>query len=195
MPAPNIDNVRVGLTGGVRTAPVGTTAPTDVGTAYGAGWVELGYLSEDGITRAEDTDVEEIPGWQNGTVVRRVVSSSTTTFAFTVIETNRPVWELQFPGSTFASVTPTGGTVQTTVTVRVPKSNPRAFAFDVVDGEIAAGVPRTYRFVVPRGEVSERGDLVFRNGEPVGYEFTMTCYPASDGTVYTILTNDAAVSA
>lgn len=183
MGAPNTSNVTVGLTGGVRVAAVGTTAPTGPTGVYAAGWTELGYLSEDGITEANDSDTTEIKAWQNGATVRKVISSSETTFQFTVIETNKETWGLYYPGSTFATATGT-----TTATIKVPTADPRAFAFDVIDGD------KHLRIIVPKGEISERGDLVYKGDEAIGYEFTMTCYPASDGTVMVKLSDDAAVA-
>jgi hypothetical protein len=184
MGAPDVDNVRVGITGGVRVAAVGTTAPTDPSAAYDVGWAELGYLGEDGIEEAPNEDRKEIKAWQGGAIVRRVISSSEVTFKFTVIETNKDVWELYYPGSTLATATGV-----TTLTVKTPSPDPRAFAFDVIDGDIHT------RILVPKGEISDKGNLVYKNDEPVGYEFTLTCYPASDGTVMLKLTDDTAVAA
>lgn len=183
MGAPNTSNVTTGLTGGVRVAPVGTTAPTTPTATYTTGWTELGYISDDGITQAQNSDTTEIKAWQGGVTTRKIISSSETTFSFTVIETNKDVWALYYPGSTFATATGV-----TTATIKVPTADPRAFAFDVIDGA------KHYRFLVPKGEISDRGDLVYKGDEAIGYEFTMTCYPASDGTVMVVLTDDAAVA-
>lgn len=183
MGAPDVDNVRVGITGGVRVGAVGVTAPTTPTAAYAVGWKELGYLGEDGIEEAPNEDRSEIKAWQGGAIVRRVISSSETTFKFTVIETNADVWGLYYPGSDLATTTGV-----TTLTVKVPSPDPRAFAFDVIDGDVHT------RILVPKGEISDKGSLVYKNDEPVGYEFTMTCYPASDGTVMLKLTDDTAVA-
>lgn len=181
----NTDNVRVAITGGVRVAPPGTALPTTPVATYNAAFDELGYLSEDGITEANSDDRTVIKAWQNGTTVRRVLSSTETTFAFTVIETNPVVWALYYPGSELAAVA-AGDAVHTTLTVKVPAADPRAFAFDVLDGDSAQ------RILVPKGEISERGDVVYKNDEPIGYEMTMTCYPDEDGVVMIKLTNDDA---
>lgn len=183
MGAPDVNNVRAGLTGGIRVAAVGTTAPTTAVATYAAGWAELGYISDDGITESLDTDVSEIKAWQDGATVRKITSKADLTFKFTVLETNKDVWSLWYPGSTIATATGT-----TTVTVKAPTPDPRAFAFDVTDGS------KHTRIIVPKGEISERGDLVYKNSEAVGYEFTMTCYRASDGTVAIKISDDAAVA-
>src|SRR5687768_11806245 len=67
-------NVRVGITGGVRSAAVGTTAPTDPTSAYGAGWNEYGYISEDGVEETFTSESTDIRAWQNGVLVRTVNS-------------------------------------------------------------------------------------------------------------------------
>ena len=41
-------NVRVGITGGLYKAPVGSTAPTDATTALDAAFINLGYVSQEG---------------------------------------------------------------------------------------------------------------------------------------------------
>lgn len=179
---PNSANVKVGITGGVRTAPVGTTAPTTPTAAYAAGWLELGYISEDGVTENFTTDTTDIKAWQNGVTVRTVISESDVTFQFTVIETTLTAWELFYPGSTFETATGV-----TTKTVKAPTPNPRAFAIDVVDGSVH------YRKIIPRGEVTERGEIVYVNDEPIGYNMTIKCYPDSAGTLYIELSDDPAV--
>lgn len=183
MGAPNADNVRRTSSGGVRVAPIGTTAPADLVTAYAAGWLELGWLSEDGITETPNQDVTEFKGL-GGVTVRKVISSSETTFQFTIIERNGPTWDLYYPGSTRTTAAGI-----TTLIVKSPVADPRAFAFDVLDG-----AANHTRIEVPKGEISERGELVFKSDEMEAYQFTMTCYPAADGETYRKITNDAAVA-
>lgn len=41
------------------------------------------------------------------------------------------------------------------------------------------------RIVVPNGQIVEVGDIVYVDGEPIGYPVTLSCYPDSSGnTVY-----------
>lgn len=188
---PNTDNVRAGITGGVRVAPLGTTMPTSPTATYGTAVRELGYLSEDGVTFSNDQDTTEFTAWQDGAVVRRYISGSSTTFSFTCIETNYDVLKLYYPGSTFAT---TGGV--TTVTIKNPASVQQAFAVDVIDGFLADGTtPRVLRWLVPKGQLTERGDISFTNGDPVGWEMTVTAYPDATGTTMLLLSNDPALAA
>ena len=70
----NADNVRVGTTGRIYVAPKGTTAPTDLVSAWAAGWVDLGYMSEDGCEMAIATSVDDIKAWQSLSPIRRVLT-------------------------------------------------------------------------------------------------------------------------
>lgn len=176
-------NVRVGITGGVRSAPVGTTPPVDPSTPYATGWEEYGFISEDGVTESFTSESTDIRAWQNGALVRTVNSKTDATFKFVVIETNKRVLADYRPGSTATSAAGV-----TTTTVKAIQPNPRAFAFDILDGDVHI------RKVVPRGEITERGDIVYQSGEPIGYEMTVKVYPSSDGTLYIEYTDDPAAA-
>lgn len=166
------NNVRVGVTGAVYVAPTSTTLPSTVTTSLDAAFRDLGYVSEDGITEEYDEDTEEIKAWQNGVTVRRVITSSTATLNFTLIESKANVLELFHKGSSVV----TDGSTGYKINVKAPAPDRRSFVFDVVDGD------DVIRIVVPDGEVTERGEVVYKNDEPVGYEVTVTCYPTTQGS-------------
>lgn len=169
------DNVRVGLTGAVYTAPIGTTAPTDSSSSFAAGWEDLGWIDENGVTESYSDNVKEIKGWQGGATVRRVISSSEATLKFTAIESNPLVLELYHKGDTVGS---------NKIEVHAPTPDERAFAIDVIDGA------NHLRLYVPRGEVTERGDIVYKSDDAVAYELTVTCYPDADGLVLVKFSDD-----
>lgn len=168
-------NVRVAVTGAVYAAPVGTTAPTDSTTAYGAGWIDLGWVSEDGIEETHNDDSKEIKGWQGGATIRRVISSSSTEFKFTLLESNPDVLELFHKGDTVGS---------NKILVHSPDPDERAFGFDVVDGS------NHLRIIIARGEVTDRGAIKYVSADAVGYELTVTAYPDADGLVLTKFSDD-----
>lgn len=176
------ENVRVALTGAIYTADLGTTAPADVTTEWASGWVELGFISEDGLTEAYNDDTTTISAWQGGATVRQMITGSTSTFAFTAIETNRPVLEAYHKGST---VTDDEGLA--IIEVRAASADTRAWGFDVIDGDTHM------RILVPRGEVTERGEITYRNDQPVGYQLTVTAYPDDDGVVAIKMSDAAAL--
>jgi hypothetical protein len=44
-----------------------------------------------------------------------------------------------------------------------------------VDGDV------DIRIVIPDGQVTERGDVTYANGEAIGYDVTVTAYPDDSG--------------
>lgn len=178
------DNVRVAVTGAVYTAPTGTTAPTTPAAAFGAGWVDLGYVSEDGVTESYNEDTTDIKAWQGGTTVRTLTSSTTAQLHLTLIESSNAVLEVFHKGSTI-----TTDTGNSTLEVGPPVEDKRAFALDVIDGDTHV------RILVANGEVTERGDVVYKNDEPIGYEITITCYPDADNVVMVKLSDSDAWAA
>lgn len=158
-------NVRVGVTGAVSVAPVGTTAPTGTADALAA-HTDLGYVSEDGVTRTMPGagDVERIRAWQNGAAVRtiRTPSEDNPTYSFALIETKPDVIETVF-GVTLTQ-TATEGSFEIDITAT------RAYVdlvLDVVDGS------ELIRDHLPKAMIIEVGDTVFSNGEAIGYEITV----------------------
>lgn len=179
----NASAVRVAMTGAAYVAPIGTTAPTDSTSPWPAAAVDIGWVSEDGITESNSTETTEIKGWQGGQTVRKVISSSEMTFAFAAIETSKAVLELYHKGS---KVTTTDG--KSVLAVKAPGPDRRMFGFDVIDGSTHV------RIVIPDGEVTETGEITYKSDEAVSYELTITAYPGSDGTVAFKYSDDPAWS-
>jgi hypothetical protein len=169
---PNAELARLGVTGALRVAPVGTTAPADM-AAWPPGWGDLGYISDDGITESRDEDQEQFVPWQAYSPIRVETTRSVETFAATLWETNFQTVSL-FYGKGAGDMTTSGGVVSFTTGVK-PKRQLRAFGIDVVDGVYKR------RLVAPYAEVTARGDLVYQSSSLIGYEVTITAYPGTDG--------------
>jgi hypothetical protein len=167
----NSANVLVALTGAVYVAPLATALPTTTSAAWNAAFVDLGYLSEDGIVEAHDDQSSEVKAWQNGDTVREMITGSKATYTFTLIETTAAGLALYYKGSTITGT----GAGPATVAVKNPTAERKAFGFDVVDGL------NIVRWTIATGEVSDRGDITYKNDEAVGYELTITAFPASNG--------------
>jgi hypothetical protein len=173
--------VRVGITGELNVGAVGSTAPTSSTSALDAAFTGLGYVSEDGVTETYDDTIEDIIAWQNATVVRSTTTESKATLQMTLIETKGEVLELYHKGSVVEVVS----AGEWKMDVKAPSPDPRAFVLDVIDGS------KHLRIYVANGEVTERGEIVYANGEAVGYDITITCYPDSDNVVLTKFSDDA----
>jgi hypothetical protein len=159
--------VAVAVTGSVYRAPLATAAPTSQASALNVAFVELGYIGEDGVTQSVPAsgDSTAIKAWQNGATVRTVRSASEdpATFSFVALETNKTVLESYYGATVTQTVTEGSLTINTTST-----RTHYAWVIDVVDGS------ELERIYIPDGVVSEVGDRVYANGEPIGYEMTIS---------------------
>jgi len=174
--------VRVGITGELYKAPLGTAAPTGPTDPLDPAYVGLGYVSEDGVTENWDDSVDNIVAWQSATVVRSAVTESLGTLAMTLIQTNAAVLEAFHRGSTMTE--PTAGTFQ--LDVKPIRSDPSAWVLDVIDGA------RHIRMYLGNAEITERGEVMYANGQPIGYPITISCYPDADGNLMTKWSDDPA---
>lgn len=158
-------------------APVGSTLPTDATTAFDAAWLDLGWVSTDGLTVAVDEDAEDIQAYGSLQPVRTLITSSKVTFQVGFMESNPTVLalyhrkplsgtdEIPAPDTTGAFSFKTGSA----------STNRYAFAFDMVDGA------NHIRAVAAECEVTEREEFAVTSGEAIQYGVTLTAYPQSDG--------------
>lgn len=160
----NSANVRVAVTGAIRVGTAAAQAPVDADAPLGAGWADLGYVSEDGVTETRDRSTNSIKGWQNGDIVREVVTEAKLSYKVVLIETKRETVELYYAGKVDAR----GGIV--IVPARTGGRKP--YVLDVIDDDEFI---RTY---IAEGEITEVGEQVYASGEPIGYEATITAYPS-----------------
>lgn len=159
--------VRVAISGEVLVGATAATAPTGTGSTT-TGFTGLGYVSEDGVTETRDRSSDSIKAWQNAATVRTVVTDANLTYTFTMIETKKETVELYY-GTTVTTAALEGNFV----IVPANTGGQKSFIIDVVDG---AELQRVY---IPLGEVTEVGEKVYASGEPIGYEVTITAYPAA----------------
>ena len=164
------EKVRVALTGAVSVGPPGSPAPTSAASPIPPGYVDVGYISSDGIEESYSEDTQEIVAWQGATVVRKSIKQSTAELKFTMIETSKSTLELYHKGSRVIS----DGSGGWRLDVLGPNADPRSFIIDVIDGM------RLIRIFVPNGEVTERGPTKYVNDDAVAYEVTITCYPVNN---------------
>lgn len=161
-------NVRVAVTGAVYSGPSGTTAPTDATTALDAALIDLGYVHEDGVTETRERSTEKIKAWQNGALLREVVTESSMTYTFRLLETKKETVEAYY-GATVDGVTGA-------VSINPSSTGGRmCFAIDVMDDG------QEIRVWVPDGEVTSVGEQTYANGTPIGYEVTVTAYADANG--------------
>jgi hypothetical protein len=168
----NADLARVGVTGAGFVAPLATALPAALAVP-GTGWVDLGAISEEGLTETRSEDRVEFTPWQSTSPIRTEVTSTTKAFTFTCWESSAAVNSLYYQ-TPIASMTTATGVVSFDEAAR-PVQDIRAFIFDIFDGT------NQRRFILPRAEVTERGDIQYASGNMIGYPLTVTALPGTDG--------------
>lgn len=168
------DNVRVAVTGAVYVADTGTDLPASASENRDAAFADVGYISEDGITQAISEDIGDIKAWQNGDVVRKVQTRHDVTYAFSMIETSATTLATFYGNYTSGTVEVTG-----------EQLDHKSWIIDVIDGD------DEIRIVIPDGQITERGDVSWKNDEAVAYNVTITAFPDQDGVKAYIYLIDA----
>jgi len=165
-------NVLVGFplaTGGVLAGPTGSTLPDDALTEPDPAFLPTGYITEDGVTQTIDSDTEEIVAW-GGDIVRVINTTHALSYTFSFLETNEAVL-VEVYGED--NVTTTTGNYA--VLINSKPLPHRSYVLEVKDGE------RRVRIVIPDGQITERGEVVYVHTDAVKYEVTITAYPDANG--------------
>lgn len=174
MANPNSQNVSVGkptAAGGIFAGNTTLKAPTDARANLPSGIDGLGYVSEDGLTNAIETDTETITAWGGDTVLT-VRTSRQETFTFTFIETNALVLAEVY-GPSNVTVAENGDIAVLHNAKELPN---RLYVFEIVmTGN------KVKRIVVPNAKINEIGEVAYVDGEPIGYEVTLGAFPDENG--------------
>lgn len=154
--------------GAVAVAPKGTTPPVDLAAISTVpAYLEVGWISEDGVPVSRESSSSPFRAWQGGTIVRRRVTSNEDTFKFQMLEETRLAYGLYYPGATFTAVV--GGITRIGVKAGAV-SDVRAWLLDFVDG----GVQK--RYVIPTAEITARGTIPHKNDAMTIFDYTCTIY-------------------
>lgn len=157
--------------GAIASAAMGTALPTDCATPLDPAFVRLGYVSEDGLTDSVEKDTEDIKDW-GGDTVATVVTSRKESFKLTFIQSLDIDVLKEVYGQD--NVKQEAGKGKPIIVAHNGKEMPnRTFVVEMI---MAGGYIK--RIVIPDGQVTEVGDVVYKAGEAVGYETTITTFPS-----------------
>lgn len=150
----------------------GVTLPTNATSSLSGSFSEVGAITEDGVTDTSSLEFNDIYMWQGNTLAVSLPGQNSQTFKFAAMEMNLTTVGLAFPGSTITQVT--GGL---TIAQKPPVRDLRTWVFHGIDGT------KIQRIVVPSGQVTERGDVVWSSADVTVWEWTVTCYVDASGNI------------
>lgn len=179
----NSDQVVVGGNGHVWAAAVGSTAPTNTATAMPAAWVDLGYVSEDGVAFSFGKDITDILAWQAFSPIRKIVTAQAITATFALRQWSQPTLEFALGGDVVAS----GGEF------KWEPSDPEdidehALTLEIFDGD------KAYRLYFPKGIVSEAVETTFSRTAAADLPVTFAALDPGTGKICTLFADDAAMA-
>lgn len=172
---PNNSNILVGspnqtaVTGAIKRAALGTTGPTDASTALNT-WTAGGYVDEDGVSLSPELSTSDIRDWSKA-LQRKLVDSFDGTITFTYLEFGDIESLKQQFGDKYVEV---GENNKIKISIGGHLGEIQSWVIDIKDGDVAV------RIYVPKGQVTEMGELSFVAGEAIKSQTTLSCY--DDGT-------------
>lgn len=161
--------------GAIHWAPLGSTLPTSATASLDAAFVELGYVSEDGLTNNNSPESDTVKAWGGDTVLN-LQTDRPDTFALTLLESlNEDVLKTIY-GTSNVTKDESGNI---TVKATAEEMTSGCWVFDMI---VKGG--RAKRIVVPNGTISELGEITYKDDEAVGYNITITDVPDTNGVYH-----------
>ncbi|MFD7918933.1 phage tail protein [Streptomyces sp. NPDC059740] len=169
----NSNEIRIAGTGRILVAAVGAIAPTtftDPATDWDSKvWTDLGYTSTDGVTFSKKDKIDPVETWQAVSPARFVYSDRDLTLKFAMMQFNADTLPFFMGGDLPKPVGDGSGGVFSYEVPDGPQFDERALGLEFHDG-----TDITYRFVIPRGQVTASDDikLVRKSAASLGVTFT-----------------------
>ncbi|MFE9850346.1 phage tail protein [Streptomyces sp. NPDC005576] len=172
-------NIIVGTAGKAYAAPVGSTFPLGPEVAWGADFVDMGFITPDGLEEALAEERTQLDAWGEDAPVVDLAKKRTQTFKLTFRETTAQLLALYYQVQ-MAKMTSTAaatgkkqfisfgsGSTQDTVEI--------GLGLDVIYGG------KRHRIMIARSGVSDRGALKHSAEDSSNYELTFTALAAPGG--------------
>lgn len=158
----NANEVDVAVTGAISSMKAGDTIPTSA-TGGLTTATNHGFATDDGIEITANRTTQNITAWQDASTVRVLVTESSITYHFTLLQNNQANRELYF------------GAKEVDGKIEWNPANSggrKPFIIDALD----RANNKIIRHVIPSGEVTEVGTQNLQNGGAIQYEVTITAF-------------------
>ncbi|MFF8995874.1 phage tail protein [Streptomyces sp. NPDC014983] len=184
MAGTNTSEIRVAGVGRLYVAGPDTKVPTTFsadGSADWTGWKDLGFTTGDGVTFSKKDKLEPIDVWQAVSPVHFVYSDRDLTLKFSLLQFNEDTLPFFMGGGTVDPVTGATGVYQYDIAER-PFADVRALGLEFTDVRASDGSTVTYRFGIPRGQVTAADDIKLARKAASQLGITFTAMSAADGS-------------
>lgn len=161
--------------GDVYVAPVGTTLPgdTDADLSLNAAFVNLGLVTEDGVTITATPEIQDFGAWQRSQPVRRERVTQTLSLGFALEQWNVDNVPLAFGGGEVVETA--AGVFKYTFPADDDALDERAIVLDWQDGT------KKYRMVFERGNVTEAVSTTLSRSALATLPITFSVLSPEDG--------------
>ncbi|KUN85296.1 phage tail protein [Streptomyces bungoensis] len=184
MAGTNSSEIRVAGVGRLYVAAADTKVPTTFSTDSAtdwASWKNLGFTSGDGVTFSKKDKLEPIDVWQAVSPVHFVYSDRDLTLKFSLLQFNEDTLPFFMGGGGVDAVTGSTGVYKYDVAER-PFADVRALGLEFSDVRASDGSTVTYRFGIPRGQVTAADDIKLARKAASQLGITFTAMSAADGS-------------
>ncbi|WP_327354618.1 phage tail tube protein [Streptomyces sp. NBC_01304] len=169
----NGQEIRVAGTGRILIAAPGTPAPADATVAWDpAKWTDLGYTTTDGIKFNKKDKIDPVDTWQSVSPARFIYSDRDLTVKFQMLQMNKATLAF-FMGGGAVTAGASAGEFKYDL-ANTPVSDEKALGIEFTDGAAK------YRFVVPRGQVTETEEISLTRAGAVKLGVTFTALAVDD---------------
>lgn len=182
--------ILVGSGGGaIYFAPLGTTLPridARPDDRLDSAFVGAGYLTEDGAGLSVGSETFDVRGWQSRLALRREKTDQPVAVRFTLLQVNEENLVFAFGGG---EVRDNGsGNFTYLAPDETEALDERSLILDAIDGA------KRYRYVFPRGNVTEAVETTFQRTGPANLPIGFGVLAPTDGSgrPFYLLTNDPA---
>lgn len=161
--------------GAIYQAAMGTSLPTDTSTNL-SDFTCLGYVSDDGLVNSNTPNGNtNVKAWGGDTVLT-ILGDKVDQFKFTLLE----VLNVDVLKTVFGSANVTGD-LSSEIAIKSNSSDLDEFSYAI---DMIMRDNTVKRIVIPRAKVTSIGDIAYTDGDAVGYEITIDCYPDASGNTH-----------
>ena len=170
--ATNVTAGKPNTSGAVFTAPAGTTLPTSASAELNSAFKDMGFVSEDGVTKSTSISTTTIKEW-GGAPVLVTQDEKIVSVKLKLIEYLNPDVQGFVHGED--NVT---GTLAAGMHVSINDDEAKEHTI-VIDQIMKGGVPQ--RMVINKGVITEIGDTTYVGNNAVSYDLTITAMTPNGG--------------